>query len=449
MRRVRASLITAAAMLASLIACGAGDIELGQNGPRGAADAGPGVPGVLGTGGQDGAAPASFCAGTVAAIPLPILGGCTGDVAKKTFRFAVCSCTNINFNGAIVTDAQSSTTGMASATAGSVGVDGTYNGISGGTRIGGSLWTHGDTAFTGHAIAGELQCGGNLVVDGTSRVDADLYVDGSVQGAITSGGTCHIPAGQPRAGVVAAGGVVEGPVSVAPPCDCSTLIDVAAIVAYFKANNDDAAAGLAPDALASVNAEASLTLPCGRYFLTSVSGGAPIKVRVTGRVALAIEGSLIHNATPITFAVDPGAELDLFVGGDVGLSGGASIGDKTRASATRMYVGRTFGYDGRLDLAANLYLPNGAFTTTTSGTEVWGALFARNIGVTGDLTVHYDPSILHVDGCAPPAAACGSCHDCANPSPACKNGVCGACVADSDCCAPLHCRAGACEADLH
>lgn len=113
-----------------------------------------------------------------------------------------------------------------------------------------------------------------------------------------------------------------------------------------------------------------------------------------------------------------------------------------------MYVGGAFGYDGSLDLAANLYLPNGAFTTTTSGTEMWGALFAQNVGITGDLTVHYDPSILDVEGCAPPGTSCGSCHDCANPSPACKDGVCGACETDADCCPPLVCQRGACVAEL-
>jgi hypothetical protein len=150
----------------------------------------------------------------------------------------------------------------------------------------------------------------------------------------------------------------------------------------------------------------------------------------------------------VTFSIDPGAELDLFVGGDVLFSGPVHIGDKARAAATRLYVGGVFGYDGELQLAANLYLPNGAFTTTTSGTEVWGSVFAKDIGVTGNLAVHYDPSILDVEGCAPPASKCGSCHDCANPSPACKNGACGAYDVDGDCCPPLHCRAGACIADI-
>jgi hypothetical protein len=167
-----------------------------------------------------------------------------------------------------------------------------------------------------------------------------------------------------------------------------------------------------------------------------------------GRAVIAIEGSLIHNLTAVAFTVDPGAELDVFVAGDIGFSGSVAFGDKTRPAATRIYVGGTFGYDGALQFAANLYLPNGGFTTSTSGTEVWGSIFAKNIGIVGDLTVHYDPEILNVDGCEPPSQACGSCHDCANPTPSCKNGKCGECQADSDCCPPLRCSSGTCQSDI-
>ncbi len=446
MPTVRALFLRGLTAGAALVACGSGDVQLGENLPGAQADGGTLNGG--GDGGGDARPATSFCAGSGPSVPLPVFGDCTGDLAKKTFRFAVCACTNINFGGKLVTDARSSTTGTASVTAASVGVDGTYNGTSSATSIGGSLWTNGDTAMSGHAIAGDLQCGGNLVVDGTSRVRADAYVQGGVQGALAVDGVLHIAAGQPHAGVTAAGGTSVQPVNIPPPCDCSSPLDVKAIVAGFKQTNDDAAIGLDPDSLASVNTDRTLTLPCGRYFLSSIGGGAPLTVRVTGRAAIAIEASLIHNLTAVTFAVDPGAELDLFVGGDVLFSGPVQIGDKARAAATRLYVGGAFGYDGQLQLAANLYLPNGAFTTTTSGTEVWGSVFAKDIGVTGDLLVHYDPSILDVNGCAPPASKCGSCHDCANPSPACKNGSCGACDVDGDCCPPLHCRAGACVPDI-
>jgi hypothetical protein len=416
---------------ACLTGCGAGDVELGANDPRahGAADAGGQV--LSGDAGDAGAV-TSFCAGSGPAVPLPIFGDCTGDLAKKTFRFAVCACTNLNFGGALVTDAKSSATGAVSSTAASVGVNGTYNGMSVASTLGGSLWTN----------------GGNLVVDGTSRVHADAYVQGGTQGALTVDGVLHVPAGQPHAGVSAAGGTVTQAVQVAAPCDCSSPLDIAAIVRGFAQQNDDAAAGLDPATVAHVTADRTLTLGCGRYYLASVGGSAPLTLRITGRAALAVGGSILHDTTPLTVAVDPGAELDLFVGGDVLLSGVTVIGDQGRGAATRLYVAGTFGYDGRLALAANLYLPNAAFTTTTTGTEVWGSILAKNVGVTGNLTVHYDPSILDVTGCAPPAKACGSCHDCANPSPACKNGACGACDVDGDCCPPLHCRAGACIADI-
>ncbi len=443
----RASLAPFVIATACFAGCGAGDIELGENDPR-AGDGGDAGSSVLAGDAGDAGTVTSFCSGTGPAVPLPIFGDCTGDLAKKTFRFAVCACTNLNFGGALSTDAKNSATGAASTTGASVGVNGTYTGMSAASTLGGSLWTNGDTAFSGHDIAGDLQCGGNLVVDGTSRVRADAYVQGGAQGALSVDGVLHVPAGQPHAGVTAAGGTVTQAVHVAVPCDCANPLDIASIVRGFAQQNDDAAAGLDPATVASVTAARTLTLGCGRYYLGSIGGSAPLTVRVTGRAALAVGGSVLHDTTPLTVTLDPGAELDLFVAGDVLLSGLTAIGDPARGAATRLYVAGTFGYDGRLALAANLYLPNAAFTTTTTGTEVWGSILARDIGVTGNLTVHYDPSILDVTGCAPPAKTCGSCHDCANPSPACKNGACGACDVDGDCCPPLHCRAGMCVADI-
>jgi hypothetical protein len=241
---VRALFLLGMTAAPALVACGSGDVQLGQNLP--------------------------------------------GDLAKKTFRFAVCACTNINFGGNLVTDARSSATGTASATAASVGVDGTYNGTSSATSIGGSLWTNGDTAMSGHDVSGDLRCGGNLVVDGTSHVRNDAFVQGSVQGALSVDGVLHIPAGQPHAGVAAVGGTTVQPVAVAAPCDCSNPLDVKAIVAAFEQANDDAAIGLDPASLASVDTDRALTLPCGRYYLTSIGGGAPLTVRVTGRAAIAV-----------------------------------------------------------------------------------------------------------------------------------------------------------------
>lgn len=419
----------------------AGGTSLNLGGTGGSFD--PGVGGAPVAAGQAGAAQ-SFCEGSGPVIPLNGTDSCTGDLAKRTFRFAVCSCTNINFSGNVVTDAKNSATGVSSTTAASVGVDGTYNGNSASTKIGGSLWTDGDTAFSGHTISGELQCGGNLVVDGSSHVGANATITGGVQGGVTVDGGLRITPGMPHADVLAAGGVVEQAVTVPQACDCSKPLDIGSIVGFFKDHNDNDAIALDPDSLGHGDSEQTLTLPCGRYFISGVAGGAPLTVHATGRVVVAVAGSIIHNLTSVQFVVDKDAELDLFVAGDILLSGGASFGNKQRPAGTRMYVGGAFGYDGKLELAANLYLPTGSFTTTTSGTEMYGSLFAKNIGISGDLTVHYDPSILDVQGCTPPGTSCGSCHDCANPSPACKDGVCGACQNDSDCCPPLVCQSGAC-----
>jgi hypothetical protein len=77
---------------------------------------------------------------------------------------------------------------------------------------------------------------------------------------------------------------------------------------------------------------------------------------------------------------------------------------------------------------------------------IYGSVFAGNFRSSDVTDIHYDRGVLKAgDDCGEGGSGpgeCGSCADCHNQ--ACKNGVCGDCGADADCCAPLICIEGSC-----
>ena len=105
--------------------------------------------------------------------------------------------------------------------------------------------------------------------------------------------------------------------------------------------------------------------------------------------------------------------------------------------------------------AANIFgnLYDAGHIGLSSGTTVYGSLYAGSLDGTADLTIHYDrqvdiqgitcpppPNMSMPDGGPPPG--CGSCKDCNNQ--ACINGACGMCTTDAQCCPPLQCFQGMC-----
>ena len=393
--------------------------------------------------------PVDFCAGGGGILLPGDEVTCTGDLGKKTFLFAICSCSGVTANNTLRTDSfDSEMMGMAPMDGGSVGVNGAYT-ASSSVDIGGSLWVEGKIqTFNQHEVAQVLQCGDDVSANSPSHVGDDMFLEGDLNSqnkTVTIDGDLHIPAGKQNNGATVLGQTIKGPVTVETPCDCADPIDVAGIVQGYMQDNDNDAVPVAADELVGLPRAKQLELPCGRYFFTGVDSNSSLEISLTGRTVIAIAGDL-QNAGAFTVALGPDAELDLFIAGDANLNNVAAIGDPKRPAATRIYVGGAFKFASDFTLGANLYQPNATFTANNMA-EIWGSLFVGGLELASPLTVHYDQAILELDGCEDPNKGCGDCHDCANPTPACTaDGTCGPCVVDSDCCPPLACDAGICKA---
>ncbi|MCB9599481.1 MAG: hypothetical protein H6720_03840 [Sandaracinus sp.] len=389
----------------------------------------------------------------------PILVGdgdaveCVGRTAG--FRFALCTCDDLVTSHTLTTDSFDSGRGPYMAPGGVGGSVGT-NRVSSSSAtwdVGGSYWASGSGAVTAGsplAVGSELHVAARLA---GSRVDVerDAWVGGGVGlEALRVVGTLTVPEGRD---LVAAsseiGATVRAPVDVAAPCACDPAdqVDIAAYVAHHTTDNDNASIGLDPGALANVSSETTLDLPCGRFYLASVSATAPITLRVAGRVALFVDGPLTAN-DDFTVELAEGAEVDVFVTGTVTAAGAFSLGSAEAPARARLYVATngTLNMSASTVFAGNLYAPN-AELVTAGDLEVFGSVFVRRLAASGAVAIHYDTRILEAgDSCDPPDV-CESCGDCP-ASEACVDGSCGACRTSDDCCAPLLCIDGACVPEL-
>lgn len=378
------------------------------------------------------------------AIALPPLGGCTNDLAKRVFLFAVCTCTDLAAISVTTEPLQASASGFNLGA--SIGVNGTYRVEGTDSHLGGSLWVYGDANFEQHEILGELVCGGSVTVRSASAVRRNANVLGDLSAPnLTIDGRLTISSSATNdVKSVGDGTQFVDDAMMDTPCDCRNPIDVAGIARHFKDDNDNSRISLATAEFAANNADVERTLPCGRYYFDSFGGTGAITLHITGKTLIAIGGQL-SNSGGIALDVTPGAELDLFIAGNLELSGVVSLGNAERPSATRVYVGGQAALSTNLKLYANWYIPN-SLLAMSAPSEFWGALYSRSLQSSGGLTVHYDDSVLDLPSCNPSGQSCKSCHDCANPTPACRNGRCEACQTDNDCCPPLYCHQGTCQA---
>ncbi len=451
MNRARAAIALCVAACSGAVACGdvvsqpIGAASVGDAGGVDApahADAGADAPDAAGD------AP-GFCSGQ-GPIALPGTNTCLGDLAS-VFRFAACACDALDVSGKLTTDSFGSPVegGVAGGDLASIAANGEVS-TNSTTTIGGSVWSGGASSQMGQAVTlrgggtvmHDVRAGGPVDVGGTYVVEGDVWSNGNVTletgGQLTVFGTVHVPAGDTATGVQ--GTVVSGPVQVPPPCDCSSPIDVGAVVAAFATDNDDASLPVAPGATLA----GDVILPCGRYYVASIAG-ADVTLHVNGRVALFVSGD-VNVTQSLSVQLAPSAELDLFVAGNFAVMGALAVGDANAPARARLYVGgSTFTLSATATpLAADVYAPN-ATLQLAADLQMWGAIFAKSMQFSGAFTIHYDTSVLQVPGsggCAPGGGTCKTCGDCGGATPACKSGTCSPCVTDADCCAPLVCAQG-------
>jgi hypothetical protein len=343
----------------------------------------------------------TYCQGT--GPPVLVDDACTGDLAEAVFRHAVCACGDLGLGASLVTDAFDSRLGPYAP-----GGTGGHIGVNLGLDYNGTLTAGGDVTVAGTrglSAGTRLDVAGNLAVAGglgrsssTIGVGGAARVGGNVDGGtLTVAGSLTTTTGATVTGNVTAGSRTTAPVAVPPPCRCdpTDILDVSAVVADHAIANHDADIGITAGELDGVSGDATLELPCGRFYLSRIlaSGGGTVTIRATGRTALFIAGDVTLDGN-LTVEIAPGAELDLFITGFLNLPGTARLGDPARPRALRVYVASagSIALSGGSTLAGNLYAPD-ADLATSAPVDVYGAVLLNRWNLSAPVNIHYDRAI--------------------------------------------------------
>lgn len=351
-------------------------------------------------------APAA-CSGTGA--PIRLGQSCAATLAANSLRHALCSCSSIVLPGDLTTESGPPMPGPGPGPmtpSAAVGTDGSLQ-VAGLVQVAGAAIAASSSGMTFNrsaSVFGSLHSGGAVSATQFLAVGDDAFVGGDLLGRVDVGGALHVAPTATVGPAVSAATIVREPISVAPPCDCTTpALDVATLVGAAASSNDDATISLASDALTATTAATTLDLPCGQYYLSSIGAVATVELRVHGRAALFVRGDVTVGAG-LRVTLDAGAELDLVVGGSITARGG-TVG-ATPPSSLRLWIGGgTVRLGSGVGLAAVVYAPAAALVAEGPLTAS-GALFVGSVSSNDDVTVRFDANVLDGGsecGDAPPA----------------------------------------------
>ncbi len=331
---------------------------------------------------------------------------CGATLAASTFQYAICSCGSLQSTGVLTTDGYDSTQGGPT---GALGANVGFNASaawSSAPSLGGNLFSPGGiSAPKGGLVRGDLHLGGAVQGGGqTFTVDGNAFVEATLPSSVkVLGTTSHVS-------------------SVASPCNCNSPLPIASLVsAHAAPNSEDSAIGLSASAAGGGN-PSQIDLPCGDFYLTVISPSKALTIAAHGHTELYIAGA-VSTSNALTFSIDPGASLDLFVAGGFSATGTLHLGSTSSPSSCRAYVaGSQFQVPSSASIACNIYAPSASIALPS--TVAYGAIYANGVTASGSATLHYDTSIQG-GSCAPTCTA-ASCDD-ENPctSDSCNsNGTC-------------------------
>lgn len=468
---------------------GASDAGVPGDGGIGAgSDAGAGADGGSSNDGGLGGPQSAFCngSGAVVAVGTNI---CSGDVAQQTFRFGVCTCAGLQASSNLFIDGFDSSNGPynASLPGGDTNAhsDG-HIGVNGQLALAGRLTCMGSTFVSGGGYSVGNQsyvdvnvyaAGDAVQVNSSSTINRNAFVSGNVTGRYDINSNLYVPMSStvdPQVSV--AGQTIRGPVPAVTPCPCGPgdILDIQSLINFGASFNDNATlAGFASGLWATGTGPSSITLPCGRYYLTNILHPNTLTIRATGRTVLYIDGDLNVGGS-LNLTVDPGAEIDVFIGGNLVPGASLDFGSPTQPSAVRTYIAGSgvISIGANATFGGNLYAPH-ANLLFSAATDIYGAVFCNQATFGGNAAIHFDTDIRSAgDDCTDGgvgggadggtsgggadggvvdagSTGCTTCYECQQQAchipPGQSTGTCGPCVTDVDCCPTFICVNGRCE----
>jgi hypothetical protein len=426
----------------------------------------------------------AFCAGagTVVSVGNGVTDLCLGQVAAQTFQFGLCACTELIADGSqVLVDSFDSRDGPYGAgtagNSGSVGVNGRANinvqmEVHGSMIIGGpgsvSVGDCGESTPDNcelhlpnggnNTVTGDLYVNGDALADGRCPVGNDAYVTGSIDGFEVGRDLYTSRVDLVSADVTGTTYAITVPVVDPCPCSADQLLDITAIVGFGQTHNDNAVVPtpLAPDlyANAAVSGPPVLELPCGRFYLAGIEQSQGLTLHATGRTVLFVNGNFVANALQVQ--LDEGAEVDIFVTGDMSFGSSSNLGSIEHPSSVRTYVNGQLALGAQATFGGLIYAPH-ADVVFNASANIYGALFVDSAQFSGNTEIHFDTAVRAAGTCEPGegegegetgCTACDIDNQCGDQAcvvaPGATVGGCQACTSSLDCCFPQVCLDGGC-----
>jgi hypothetical protein len=400
---------------------GRGGTGGGSAGTGGIGGVAGGSAGISGAGGDDHVDGGGGSDGSTASCPpvrMPTSSGptCASTLETRGHRFALCMCSNLIAAARIRTEGYDSTTNAWDEVSAAIGTNGALQSTAE-VRAGGALYVSSTTPGPGGILAeGHVQAGTSLYVGGpldqissNTDVGVNAYVAGDVSGDVRIRGELYASPTSSVGSAVQATAIERELVSIAAPCDCSlNFVNPPAAVAMANNQNADALHGFSPNALMPVIAPTTFDLDCGTFFLSAIDASAPLTIAVHGNALLAVGGDVsIRNG--LSVMLDPGASLDLVIGGHLNVSGGGTFGTGPQSAPTRFRVWvaavGTVVLDDMPTIGAMIHA-GGSQISSRSGFTLYGSLVAQSISPGGEVDIIYDRAALSAGAeCGEPTAS--------------------------------------------
>ena len=341
------------------------------------------------------------CVGLGTPSQLPTAGGsaCASALAARSHAFVLCSCGPLNATARVHSDAFDSSGGAAiDGTSAAIGMNG---GLQSTAEVssGGAIYVAGSD---GIRADGHLETGRSLRVAGplamlaaNANIAGDAYIGGDISGSAQVGGVLYVPANAAVGAAVQAASIVREVVTVAAPCPCDvSFVDVSGGIYSAAARNDNTSTLLGGAITAAPGAPVTVSLPCGTFHVSGIDVQAGLTLSVHGHVVLGVTGDVVLRAG-LTVTLDPGADLDLLVEGQLLISGEGVIGNSVRPAAFRIWIAgsQSIVLDDAPVIGATIYAP-AAPVVAAKGFELFGALLAASVTFGDELSLHYDRALL-------------------------------------------------------
>jgi hypothetical protein len=280
-------------------------------------------------------------------------------------------------------------------------------GINGALTAGGKVDVLGSAYISGggFSVGPQSFVSRNLYTNGSadqanssSAVGRNMYVNGNVTGTFEIAGNLYVPQ---NATVSAStenalqGNLIRGPIPPVVPCPCGEdqILDVAGLTAWGATHNDNHVEDVITSTAWENGGPTDITLPCGRYYITRINQPGGLTIRAEGRTVLYVDGDLLVGGG-MNLEIAPGAEIDLFIAGNLAVGAALRFGTPEQPSSVRTYSSGTgtIAIDASSVFGGNFYAPR-AHIDFGGAANIYGALFVRSVEFQGSADVHFDSAV--------------------------------------------------------